>query len=34
VATGGSQFEELKSHAADWTVADLTRISAREICPR
>ena len=34
VATGGAKLEELKPHAADWTVADLTRISAREICPR
>ena len=32
VATGGSKFEELKKCAADWTVEDLTRISAREIC--
>lgn len=34
VATGGSQFEALKPCGADWTVADLTLISAREICPR
>ena len=34
VATGGSTLEELKPHAADWTVKDLTGISAREICPR
>ncbi len=34
VATGGSRIEELKAHAADWTVADLTSLSAREICPR
>ncbi len=34
VATGGSKLEELKPSAADWTVADLTKISAREICPR
>ena len=32
VATGGSKLEELKASAADWTVADLTKISAREIC--
>jgi len=32
VATGGSKFEELKKCAADWTVEDLTRISAHEIC--
>jgi phosphoglycolate phosphatase-like HAD superfamily hydrolase len=34
VATGGSKFEELKKSAADWTVADLTHISAREMCGR
>ena len=34
VATGGSTLAELQPHAADWTVADLTHISAREICPR
>ena len=34
VATGGASLEELKPHAADWTVADLTCISAPEICPR
>jgi phosphoglycolate phosphatase-like HAD superfamily hydrolase len=34
VATGGAKLEELKKHTADWTVADLTQISAREICPR
>ena len=34
VATGGSKLEELLPHAADWTVADLTQISAGEICPR
>jgi phosphoglycolate phosphatase-like HAD superfamily hydrolase len=34
VATGGSKLEELKPLAADWAVADLTRIAAREICPR
>jgi len=32
VATGGSTFVELKPHEADWTVPDLTRIQAREIC--
>ncbi len=32
VATGGSKLDELKSSAADWTVADLTQIHAREIC--
>ena len=34
VATGGAKLEELKPCAADWTVEDLTRISAREICSR
>ena len=34
VATGGSKIEELIPHAADWTVADLSQIRAREICPR
>jgi phosphoglycolate phosphatase-like HAD superfamily hydrolase len=32
VATGGSKLAELQPHAADWTVADLTQIRAREIC--
>jgi phosphoglycolate phosphatase-like HAD superfamily hydrolase len=32
VATGGAKLEELKSLKPDWAVADLTRISAREIC--
>jgi phosphoglycolate phosphatase len=32
VATGGSRFDDLKHHAADWTVADLTHITAHEIC--
>ena len=32
VATGGATLAELKPHAADWTVEDLTQISAREIC--
>jgi phosphoglycolate phosphatase-like HAD superfamily hydrolase len=34
VATGGSKFEELKQHAADWTVEDLTQIQAGQICPQ
>jgi phosphoglycolate phosphatase-like HAD superfamily hydrolase len=34
VATGGSTFEELQPHEADWTVHDLTHINARDICPR
>ena len=33
VATGGAKLAELKNHDADWTVEDLTHISAREICP-
>jgi phosphoglycolate phosphatase-like HAD superfamily hydrolase len=32
VATGGAKFAELNKHAADWTVEDLTQISAQEIC--
>jgi len=32
VATGGSNLEELKACKPDWAVADLTHISAREIC--
>ena len=34
VATGGSTLEELHPHSADWTVRDLTHVSAREICKR
>ena len=34
VATGGSTLAELQPHGADWTVPDLTHVSAREICPR
>ncbi|MGA2246197.1 MAG: HAD family hydrolase [Verrucomicrobiota bacterium] len=34
VATGGSPYAELREQSADWTVADLTQIRAREICPR
>lgn len=34
VATGGSRLEELQAHAADWTVPDLTQVSAREVCGR
>ncbi|HEY5041359.1 MAG TPA: HAD family hydrolase [Verrucomicrobiae bacterium] len=34
VATGGAKLEELKPHAADWTVENLTQISAREVCLR
>jgi phosphoglycolate phosphatase-like HAD superfamily hydrolase len=32
VATGGAKLAELEKCGADWTVADLTQISAREIC--
>jgi phosphoglycolate phosphatase-like HAD superfamily hydrolase len=32
VATGGAKLEELKALKPDWAVADLTHISAREIC--
>jgi phosphoglycolate phosphatase-like HAD superfamily hydrolase len=32
VATGGAKFEDLKKCGANWTVEDLSRISAREIC--
>ena len=32
VATGGATLKELKPCAADWTVADLTQITAREMC--
>ena len=34
VATGGAKLAELKKHDADWTVENLTQISAREICSR
>jgi phosphoglycolate phosphatase-like HAD superfamily hydrolase len=34
VATGGSPLAELQPHAADWTVADLSQIQARDVCPR
>jgi len=34
VATGGSKYAELKPCGADWTVENLTQISAREICSR
>jgi phosphoglycolate phosphatase len=32
VATGGATLEELRHHKPDWAVADLTRVSAREVC--
>jgi phosphoglycolate phosphatase len=31
VATGGARLNELKKHAPDWAVEDLTRVSAKEI---
>jgi phosphoglycolate phosphatase-like HAD superfamily hydrolase len=34
VATGGSTLEELLPCGADWTVPDLSAVSAREICRR
>jgi phosphoglycolate phosphatase-like HAD superfamily hydrolase len=34
VATGGSTYEELQPHGADWTVRDLGQVSALEICRR
>jgi phosphoglycolate phosphatase-like HAD superfamily hydrolase len=34
VATGGSRYPELSQHGADWTVEDLTHISARDVCPQ
>jgi len=34
VATGGSRYAELKPHAADWTVENLTQIDVRQVCPR
>ena len=32
VATGGSRYEELERHHADWTVEDLRGLSAAELC--
>jgi phosphoglycolate phosphatase-like HAD superfamily hydrolase len=32
VATGGSEFSELKQHTPDWCVQDLRELSAAEIC--
>ena len=34
VATGGAKLDELKPLKPDWAVADLTHITAREICGR
>ena len=32
VATGGATIKELQQHKPDWAVANLARVSAREIC--
>lgn len=32
VATGGATLEELKRHAPDWAVKDLTEVTADEVC--
>ena len=32
VATGGYKLEDLQPCGADWTVPDLTRVTARELC--
>jgi phosphoglycolate phosphatase len=32
VATGGAKLEELQQFKPDWAVADLTRVSARQVC--
>ncbi|MCX6894372.1 MAG: haloacid dehalogenase-like hydrolase [Verrucomicrobia bacterium] len=32
VATGGSEFEEIKKHSPDWCVKDLREVMAREVC--
>ena len=34
VATGNYSMAELREYQPDWAVEDLTKISAREICPR
>ena len=34
VATGGARLHELQQHEPDWAVADLTAISAAEVCGR
>jgi phosphoglycolate phosphatase len=34
VATGGAKLDELKKYQPDWAVADLTHVTAREICSR
>ena len=32
VATGAAKLEELQQHKPDWAVADLTRVSAKQVC--
>lgn len=32
VATGGSPFDELRAHAPDWLVRELTQLRAAEVC--
>ncbi len=32
VATGGAELKELQEHQPDWAVADLTRVSAQQVC--
>jgi phosphoglycolate phosphatase-like HAD superfamily hydrolase len=34
VATGGAKLDELRKHAPDWAVEDLTQVTAREVCSR
>lgn len=34
VATGGATLEELKRHQPDWAVADLSCVTANEVCGR
>jgi len=34
VATGGAKFDDLKPHNADWTVENLTKVRAAEVCGR
>lgn len=32
VATGGAKFDDLKPHKADWTVENLTKVRASDVC--
>ncbi len=34
VATGGSTLEELRAHQPDWAVADLSQVTAAQVCGR